>query len=186
MKVVLDASAINRAITRLSYEIIEKNKGTSEIVLVGVKTRGIPLAKRIQKRIFEIEGTEVPCGQIDVTFYRDDLVKRSAQPIVHQLQTSLVQDKTVIIVDDVVFTGRTCRATIDALIEEGRPAKVQFVSLIDRGHRELPIRPDYVGKNLPTSKKEVVHVHLAEIDGQDEVVIDMIESPSTDSKSNHK
>lgn len=171
MKILMDDKAINRAITRISHEIIEKNKGVEDLVLFGVKTRGIPLGERIVKKIREIEGASVPFGVIDITFYRDDLVKKTDKPVIHELDSIEVNNKTVIIVDDVVFTGRTCRAGIDAILDLGRPKRIQFATLIDRGHRELPLRPDYVGKNVPTSIQEVVHVHLVEIDGEDRVVL---------------
>ncbi len=172
MKILLDDQAIKRAITRISHEIIEKNKGTKDLVIMGIKTRGVPLGKRITKRIGDIESVDIPFGTIDITFYRDDLQKKSEKPIIHELDAIDVKDKTVIIVDDVVFTGRTCRAAIDAIMDMGRPKCIQFASLIDRGHRELPLRPDFVGKNVPTSIEEVVHVQLSETDGNDRVVIE--------------
>ncbi|WZL83143.1 bifunctional pyr operon transcriptional regulator/uracil phosphoribosyltransferase PyrR [Vallitaleaceae bacterium 9-2] len=171
MKILMDNQAMRRAITRISHEIIEKNKGTHDLVIIGVKTRGIPLASRIVERIEEIEGVKLPMGTIDITFYRDDLQKKSERPVIHQLDQIDVKDKTVIIADDVVFTGRTCRAAIDAIIDQGRPNKIQFAALIDRGHRELPLRPDFVGKNVPTSTSEIVHVNFEEIDGEDRVVL---------------
>ena len=171
MKILMDDQAIRRAITRISHEIIEKNKGTDGLVIIGVKTRGVPLALRIVHRIEEIEGVRLPVGNIDITFYRDDLQRKSERPVIHQLDALDVKNKTVIIVDDVVFTGRTCRAAIEAIIDQGRPNKIQFAALIDRGHRELPLRPDFVGKNVPTSASEIVHVHFSEVDGEDRVVL---------------
>lgn len=171
MKILLDEQAMKRALTRISYEIIEKNKGTEDLVLVGVKTRGTPLAKRISERIEKIEGVSVPVGEVDITFYRDDLEKKSSQPMIGAMDQLEIQNKTVVVVDDVVFTGRTCRAAIDAIIEQGRPSKIQFAVLIDRGHRELPLRPDYVGKNIPTSMEEIVKVKLTESDGEDCVLL---------------
>ena len=171
MKVLLDEQAISRAITRIAHEIIEKNKGIENVVILGVKTRGVPIAQRICKRIEEIENTSIPLGTIDITFYRDDLEKKSDAPILQEFENIYVKDQIVIIVDDVVFTGRTCRAAIDAILDIGRPKKIQFAALVDRGHREIPLRPDYVGKNVPTSLEEVVHVQLVEIDGEDRVVL---------------
>lgn len=171
MKTLLDQQAINRAITRISHEIIEKNKGVENVVIMGVKTRGIPLAERIAKKIGEIENQEVGLGHVDIAFYRDDLKKKSEKPIVGEQSQMEVANKVVIIVDDVVFTGRTCRAAIDVILDMGRPKKIQFAVLIDRGHRELPLRPDYVGKNVPTSAEEVVRVKMVEIDGEDRVII---------------
>lgn len=171
MKVLLDEQAISRAITRIAHEIIEKNKGIENVVILGVKTRGVPIAQRICKRIEEIENTSIPLGTIDITFYRDDLEKKSDVPILQDVENIYVKDQIVIIVDDVVFTGRTCRAAIDAILDIGRPQKIQFAALVDRGHREIPLRPDYVGKNVPTSLEEVVHVHLVEIDGEDRVIL---------------
>jgi pyrimidine operon attenuation protein/uracil phosphoribosyltransferase len=171
MKILMDDQAIRRAITRISHEIIEKNKGTDNLVIIGVKTRGVPLASRIVQRIEDIEGIRLPVGTIDITFYRDDLQRKSERPVINQLDQIDVKSKTVIIVDDVVFTGRTCRAAIEAIIDQGRPNKIQFAALIDRGHRELPLRPDFVGKNVPTSTSEIVHVHFDEVDGEDRVVL---------------
>jgi pyrimidine operon attenuation protein/uracil phosphoribosyltransferase len=168
---LMDEQAIARALTRISHEIIEKNQGTKNIVILGVKTRGVPLANRIAKKINEIEKSNISVEILDITFYRDDLEKKSPQPQLNKTLTTNVQDKIVIIVDDVIYTGRTCRAAIDAVMNSGRAQKVQIVSLVDRGHRELPIRPDYVGKNVPTSRKEVVHVKLKEVDGEDKVIL---------------
>lgn len=171
MKVLMDDKAIGRALTRISHEIIEKNKGVEDVIILGIKTRGVPLANRIAQRIKTFEGVDVPVGTVDITFYRDDLQKKSPTPTINNPLEFGVEGKIVVLVDDVIYTGRTCRAAIDAIMDAGRPRKVQFASLIDRGHRELPLIPDYVGKNLPTSKKEVVHVKLQEVDGEDTVQI---------------
>jgi pyrimidine operon attenuation protein/uracil phosphoribosyltransferase len=172
MKYILDQQAIGRMVTRIAHEIIENNKGVSDVVILGIKTRGVPLAKRIVEKIEEIEGLTVPFESLDITFYRDDLEKKSIQPVVNNQLSINVNDQIVILVDDVVYTGRTCRAALDAVMDAGRARKIQFATLIDRGHRELPLRADYVGKNVPTSKEEIVSVHLVEIDGEDSVVIE--------------
>lgn len=169
---ILDEKGINRSIIRISHEIIEKNKGVENIAIVGIKTRGIPLAKRIAKYIEEFEGSEIPVGDLDITLYRDDLSEIYEQP---NLSCSNIQfevrNKIVILVDDVIYTGRTVRAAMDGIIHIGRPKSIQLAVLVDRGHRELPIRPDYVGKNVPTAHNEIVHVKLSEIDEEDKVVI---------------
>jgi len=169
---VLDDAAMNRALTRIAHEILERNKGGEHIVLVGIKTRGIPLAERLQAKIKQIESITVPIGELDITMYRDDLQKKTeeAEIISNSIDLELV-NKTVILVDDVLYTGRTVRAAMDAIMDSGRPAQIQLAVLVDRGHRELPIRADYVGKNIPTSMKEIIVVHLNEIDGVDEVGI---------------
>ncbi|HOA81873.1 MAG TPA: bifunctional pyr operon transcriptional regulator/uracil phosphoribosyltransferase PyrR [Defluviitaleaceae bacterium] len=172
-KILLDEKAIQRALTRISHEIIEKNKGVDNLILVGIKTRGIPLANRISQKIFEVENVKVPVEILDITFYRDDLKHLSAQPVVDNVNfVNDVNEKTVVLVDDVIYTGRTARAAIDALIDAGRPKFIQLAVLIDRGHRELPIRPDFVGKNIPTSKSEIVRVLLDEIDNQTMVILE--------------
>ncbi|GKX28770.1 bifunctional protein PyrR [Vallitalea longa] len=171
MKVLMDNKAIGRALTRISHEIIEKNKGVEDIVIIGIKTRGIPLANRIANKIKLFEEVDVPIGTIDITFYRDDLQKKSLQPVINNPLDFDVEGKTVVLVDDVIYTGRTCRSAIEAVMNAGRPNKIQFASLIDRGHRELPLTPDYIGKNIPTSKNEVVRVKLLESDGEDTVQI---------------
>lgn len=171
MKRILDDKAINRGLTRIAHEIIERNKGVEDIVLLGIRTRGVPLAKRIADKILQFEGVQVPYSSVDITFYRDDLKQKSDNPILKSGVDVDVDDKIVVLVDDVVYTGRTCRAALDAVMDVGRASKIQLATLIDRGHRELPLRPDYVGKNVPTSTNEVVHVHLLEVDGVDEVVI---------------
>lgn len=169
---ILDGQAIGRAITRLAHEIIEKNKGVDQIVLVGILSRGVPLAKRIEKRIEEIEGKAVQVGVLDITMYRDDLSRVSDEPTVNGSDIQFdMTDKVVILVDDVIYTGRTVRAALDALMDFGRPKAIQLAVLVDRGHRELPIRADYVGKNVPTSLKEIIKVSIEEIDGSDEVCI---------------
>src|SRR5690625_2471835 len=169
---VLDKSAMNRALTRIAHEILERNKGGAHIVLVGIKTRGIPLAKRLQQKIKQIESLLVPLGELDITLYRDDLQEKAddAELISATIDVDLV-NKTVVLVDDVLYTGRTVRAAMDAIMDIGRPAQIQLAVLVDRGHRELPIRADYVGKNIPTSTKEIIVVQLEEIDERDEVGI---------------
>lgn len=169
---ILDDKAISRAITRIAYEIIERNKGVEDLILIGIKTRGYPLAQRLSNRIREIENIEVPFYQLDITFYRDDLSLIEENPIVEEnILIENINDKKVVLVDDVIYTGRTIRAALDALVHIGRPSKVQLAVLIDRGHRELPIRADYVGKNTPTSKFEIIKVNLEEVDGKDEINI---------------
>jgi pyrimidine operon attenuation protein/uracil phosphoribosyltransferase len=169
---VLDKAAMNRAITRIAHEILERNKGGEHIVLVGIKTRGVPLAKRLQEKINQIESIIVPYGELDITLYRDDLEEKAndAQILSAIIDVDLV-NKTVVLVDDVLYTGRTVRAAMDAIMDIGRPAQIQLAVLVDRGHRELPIRADYVGKNIPTSTKEIIVVQLEEIDNRDEVGI---------------
>lgn len=170
--VLLDEKAVNRALIRISHEIIERNKGIEDLVLLGIKTRGYPLAKRIANYIKGIEGIEVPVGSVDITLYRDDLTKASDDLEIRNLDLGLeIKDKKIIIVDDVLYTCRTARAAIDAIIDVNRPTGIQLAVLIDRGHKELPIRADYVGKNIPTSNNEVIAVLLKEIDGEDSVKI---------------
>jgi pyrimidine operon attenuation protein/uracil phosphoribosyltransferase len=169
---VLDAADVARSLTRIAHEIVERNKGCSDIVLLGIPSRGVPLAHRIADRLAQIEGTVVPVGSLDVTMFRDDLRLRPART----LETATVPPEgidgsVVVLVDDVLFSGRTVRAALDALSDLGRPRAVQLAVLVDRGHRELPIRADYVGKNIPTSRSEKVHVRLAEHDGEDAVLI---------------
>jgi pyrimidine operon attenuation protein/uracil phosphoribosyltransferase len=169
--VVMDATAVDRAITRIAHEVLEENKGAEGLALVGIVTRGAHLAQRLAERIREIEGAEVPVGTLDISFYRDDISTRS-NPEVHR--TDLPFDPSgicVVLVDDVLFTGRTIRAAMDALMDYGRPSCIRLAVLVDRGHRELPVRADYVGKNVPTSSRERVRVLLAETDGEDAVVI---------------
>ncbi len=169
---LMDEKAIARAITRVSHEIIEKNKGVEDVVLVGIKTRGVPIANRIAKKIESIEGVSVNTGEIDITLYRDDLKKIDLDPVINGSNINFdINNKVVILVDDVLYTGRTVRAALDAIMDIGRPKIIQLAVLVDRGHRELPVRADYVGKNTPTSKHEVISVMLKEIDEQDLVTI---------------
>lgn len=168
----MDDKAIERTIIRISHEILEKNKGAKDLVVVGIRTRGVHIAERIVKCIKDIEKVDAPMGALDITFYRDDLDIREKQPSVKKTDINFdITDKIVILVDDVLFSGRSIRAALDALIDFGRPAKIQLAVLIDRGHRELPIRPDYVGKNVPTAQGEKVKVRLKETDGKEEVVL---------------
>lgn len=163
---------ISRAVTRITHEILEKNKGATSLVLVGIRTRGVTLAKRIEKKINDIKGIEVDLGVLDITLYRDDLSTGKQNPVIEKTSIPFaLEGKQVVLIDDVLFTGRSIRAAIDALIDFGRPASIQLGVLIDRGHRELPIRPDYVGKNIPTSKADRVQVLMREDDGKDEVCI---------------
>lgn len=171
---VLDEQAIRRALTRIAHQIIEKNKGVQDSILVGIRTRGIYLAKRLADRIEEIEGTPINIGELDITLYRDDLTKKTEnqEPLVKGSDIPFeITDKKVILVDDVLYTGRTVRAGMDALMDIGRPSSIQLAVLVDRGHRELPIRADYVGKNIPTSSSEKIVVELVEIDNADQVSI---------------
>jgi pyrimidine operon attenuation protein / uracil phosphoribosyltransferase len=169
---VMDEKSIKQALRRIAHEIIERNKGIENVVLVGVRKRGVPLASRLQEYLNEFEGTAIPLGILDITLYRDDLSQRQDQPQVHTTDVPFdINGKNVIVVDDVLYTGRTIRAALDALIDLGRPATIQLAVLIDRGHRELPIRADYVGKNVPTSHSEQVEVKVKEDDGLDRVDI---------------
>jgi pyrimidine operon attenuation protein/uracil phosphoribosyltransferase len=169
---ILDKEALNRSLMRIAHEILEKNKGTQELCLIGIRNRGAYLAKRLAQCIKEIDKVDVPVGILDITLYRDDLTLIAAQPVVHKTEIDFdITDKNVVLVDDVLYTGRTIRAALDALIDLGRPKNIQLAVLIDRGHRELPIRADYAGKNIPTAQKETVEVRLNETDGVDEVVI---------------
>ena len=169
---VLDEAALDRALTRIAHEILEKNGGASDLAFVGLRTRGVTLAQRLAAKIAQIDGATLPVGTLDITLYRDDLGLRGA-PVIRGTDIPFsIKNKTVILVDDVLFTGRTVRAALDAIIDLGRPKAIQLAILIDRGHRELPIRPDYVGKNLPTSRRESVAVRLREHDGDDRVVIE--------------
>lgn len=168
--ILLDEDGIRRALTRIAHEIVEKNKGVENLVLVGIRTRGVPLAQRIAAEIERIEGVRPPVGTLDITLYRDDLSLLSYQPTVRGTEIPVdIHGKTIILTDDVLFTGRTIRAALDALIDMGRPYIIQLAVLVDRGHRELPIRADYVGKNVPTSAREVVSVQLHELDGSEQV-----------------
>jgi pyrimidine operon attenuation protein/uracil phosphoribosyltransferase len=160
---------------RIAHEIVERNRGVGELAVIGVRSRGVPLAKRIAASLKHISGDDVPVGALDITLYRDDLMRQPVgpQPIVRRTEIPFsIDDRVIVLVDDVLFTGRTTRAALDALIDFGRPRAIQLVVLVDRGHRELPIKADYVGKNIPTSRRENVHVRLTEIDGQDEVSLE--------------
>ncbi|RKY42169.1 MAG: bifunctional pyr operon transcriptional regulator/uracil phosphoribosyltransferase PyrR [Candidatus Makaraimicrobium thalassicum] len=169
---VLDAEGIKRILQRIAHEIVEKNQGTEDIVVVGIKNRGAYLAERIAKGMEAIQGKAVPVGALDITLYRDDLTEIAEQPVVHSSEIEFdITAKKIILVDDVLFTGRTVRCALDELIDFGRPANIQLAVLIDRGHRELPIRPDFIGKNIPTSAKESIEVRLREIDGVEEVIV---------------
>jgi len=170
---VMDAQAIHRALTRIAHEVLERNKGLEGLALVGIRSRGEFLAQRVQRVMTQIEGGAVPFGVVDITLYRDDLDRGVQNPEVKATHLPFdVETKRILLVDDVLFTGRTIRAALDAIMDFGRPQAVQLAVLVDRGHRELPIRADYVGKNLPTSRAERVHVRVAEVDGIDEVVIE--------------
>jgi pyrimidine operon attenuation protein/uracil phosphoribosyltransferase len=174
MPVVMDADRIARTLTRIAHEIVERNKGVDGLALVGVRTRGVHLARRLARTLKEITGDEVPTGALDITLYRDDLMRHAVgpQPLVRSTEIPFsIDDRKILLVDDVLYTGRTTRAALDALIDFGRPRGIQLIVLVDRGHRELPIKADYVGKNLPTSPSQSVQVRLDEIDGRDEVEI---------------
>ncbi|GHF53015.1 pyrimidine operon attenuation protein/uracil phosphoribosyltransferase [Deinococcus metalli] len=165
---ILSADEIRRGLTRIAHEIVERNKGAQDLAIIGVHTRGIPLAARLAAKLSELEGVEIPTGMLDITLYRDDLSEVAHQPIIRETHVPFdIAQRRVVLVDDVLYTGRTVRAALDALIDLGRPLGIQLAVLIDRGHRELPIRADYVGKNLPTAKSEVVKVKLQETDGVD-------------------
>ncbi|MCD4828288.1 MAG: bifunctional pyr operon transcriptional regulator/uracil phosphoribosyltransferase PyrR [Candidatus Cloacimonetes bacterium] len=169
---IMDASAIERAIRRIAHEIVEQNKGLENIYLVGIRSRGVPLAKRLADYLRQIENTEVPVGIIDITLYRDDLSTISHQPVLKGSEIGFdIENANIILIDDVLYTGRTVRAAFDALLDFGRPHKIQLCVLIDRGHRELPIKANYVGKNVPTAQDEIIKVSLAETDGEDSVKI---------------
>jgi pyrimidine operon attenuation protein/uracil phosphoribosyltransferase len=170
----MDADRISRALTRIAHEILERNRGVEELALVGIRTRGVPIARRVAQGLREISHHEVPTGTLDITLYRDDLMRHAVgpQPVVRKTEIPFsIDDRRILLVDDVLYTGRTIRAALDALIDFGRPKSIQLVVLVDRGHRELPIKADYVGKNLPTSLSQSVQVHLMETDGRDEVEI---------------
>ena len=171
-KEIIDALGMKRALMRMTYEIVERNKGTENLVLVGIKTRGWYLAERIAKNLKNLEDVEVPVGAIDISQYRDDLPEAEKEKMIHSQQLDFdITDKNVILVDDVLFTGRTIRAALDALMDQGRPAKINLAVLVDRGHRELPVRPDFIGKNIPTAMNEKVKVAMTEVDDKDSIEI---------------
>jgi pyrimidine operon attenuation protein/uracil phosphoribosyltransferase len=175
MPVLMDADRIGRTLTRIAHEIVERNKGVEDIALVGVRSRGVPIARRLARALKDITGQDVPTGSLDITLYRDDLMRHAVgpQPVVRRTEIPFSIDaKKILLVDDVLYTGRTTRAALDALIDFGRPKAIQLIVLVDRGHRELPIRADYVGKNLPTTPEESVQVRLQEIDDRDEVMLE--------------
>lgn len=172
-RIVLDHAAIRRAVTRIAHEILERNQGGARLALVGIHTRGVALSRRLVDKIYDVEGVRLPCGQIDITLYRDDVGRTRNQPEVHSTSIPFEVDALrIVLADDVLYTGRTVRAAMDALIDFGRPRSIQLAVLVDRGHRELPIRPDYVGKNIPTAHDERVSVRLTEHDGHDLVVLE--------------
>ena len=177
MPVIMDADRMSRTLTRIAHEIIERNRGVDRLAIVGIRTRGVFIAKRLAKALQQITNEPVPTGALDITLYRDDLMRHAVgpQPLVRRTEIPFsIDDMKVVLVDDVLYTGRTIRAALDALIDFGRPKEIQLIVLVDRGHRELPIKADYVGKNVPTSLKESVHVKLTETDGTDEISVDAV------------
>jgi len=182
-RVLLTALDLQRALARVAHEIVERNRGVDNLVLLGIRTRGAPLARRLQVKLQELEGVVVPLGELDITLYRDDLARRKLEP---RLGPSTVpvslDDRRVVLVDDVIYTGRSVRAALDAIMDYGRPSSIQLAVMVDRGHRELPIRPDYIGKNVPTALDEEVRVRLDETDGRDEVIIRRQSRPKEDGR----
>jgi pyrimidine operon attenuation protein/uracil phosphoribosyltransferase len=175
MPTVMDAERMARSLTRIAHEVVERNRGVADLALIGIRQRGVPLAHRLAAEIKTITGTEVPTGALDITLYRDDLRHHAAgpQPVIRTTDVPFsIDDRVILLVDDVLYTGRTIRSAFDALIDFGRPRAIQLVALIDRGHRELPIKADYVGRNIPTSRQQSVQVRLSEIDGRDEVEVE--------------
>ena len=176
MPIVMDADRMSRTLSRIAHEILERNRGLEEMALIGIRARGVPIAARIAQHLRELAGADVPTGSLDITLYRDDLGRHTTsrpQPVIRRTDIPFsLDDRLILLVDDVLYTGRTIRAALDALIDFGRPRAIQLIVLIDRGHRELPIRADYVGRNLPTSRQQSVQVRLAEIDGRDEVEVE--------------
>ena len=178
MPVVIDADRMQRSLTRIAHEIVERNRTIEDLALVGIRERGVPLARRIAAELKSISGKDVPTGALDITLYRDDRMRHAVgpQPVVRSTEISFdIDDRVILLVDDVLYTGRTIRAALDALIDFGRPRSIQLAVLVDRGHRELPIKADYVGKNVPTSRRESIQVRLQEVDGHDDVVIQTAE-----------
>lgn len=181
MAVVMDADRIGRSLMRIAHEVLERNRGMEPFALVGIRARGVPLAERLAANLKSVAGLEIPVGSLDITLYRDDLMRHAVgpQPILRRTEIPFSLDgKSILLVDDVLYTGRTIRAALDALIDFGRPRSIQLIALVDRGHRELPIRADYVGRNVPTSRQQTVQVHLHEIDGRDEVEVLDVEAAS--------
>jgi pyrimidine operon attenuation protein / uracil phosphoribosyltransferase len=172
VKIIMTADDVRRTLARIAHEIIERNRTMSDLILVGMRTRGVPLAQRLAANILTFEGTQVPVGAVDISLYRDDLDSRDLKPVVNSTQIPIdIAGKTIILVDDVLYTGRSVRAALDALIDHGRPDTIQLAVLIDRGHRELPIRADYIGKNIPSARSENIQVALMEVDNTDQVAI---------------
>jgi pyrimidine operon attenuation protein / uracil phosphoribosyltransferase len=173
--VVMDADRVARSLARIAHEIIERNRTLEHVALVGIRARGVPLAHRLAAHLREFASADVPTGALDITLYRDDLMRHAVgpQPVIRRTEIPFsIDDRLILLVDDVLYTGRTTRAALDALIDFGRPSAIQLIALVDRGHRELPIRADYVGRNIPTSRQQSVQVHLTEIDGRDEVEVE--------------